>query len=152
MKFNILPSLFLLALVLSGMGCSDFLELEPEQSIEPELALDSDANVKAVLIGAYDELGVDDLFGGLTLRDADLLGNTGEVLWVGTYTSPREIFNKNIMVNNFDVTERWLEGYQTIDIVNNVLSALEVVNEDDRERVEGEARFIRGLVYFELVR
>lgn len=144
--------LFLVVLLLIGTACEDELELQPAQSISEDLALDSDPNVKAVLTGAYDELGVDDVFGGNVLRNAELLGGDGEVRWVGTFEGPRDIFNKAMIAANFDAQELWLESYETINITNNVLSALDVVDEDDRATVEGEALFIRALSYFELVR
>lgn len=144
---------FLVALLaLQVTACQDQLELEPAQSISEDLALSSDKNVKAVLIGAYDELGVNDVFGGGVQRNSELLGGDGEIRWVGTFNAPREIFNKAITVGNGDVSEVWLESYETINITNNVLSALDVVNEDDRGIVEGEALFIRSILYFELVR
>ena len=133
-------------------SCSDQLELDPFQSISDEEALSTDELVKAVLVGAYDELGNGDLFGGNNLRDAELLGGDGEILWVGTFNAPREIANKRITTGNADAESTWMESYETINIVNNVLSALEVVDPDDRDRVAGEARFIRGLAYFDLVR
>ena len=139
-------------LALQVTACQDQLELQPSQSVSEDLALNSDKNVKAVLIGAYDQLGVDDVFGGNTLRNSELLGGDGELRWVGTFNGPREIFNKGITTGNDDVAEVWLESYETINITNNVLSALEIVNEDDRATVQGEALFIRSLLYFELVR
>lgn len=142
--------------LLLGMGlltaCSDQLEIQPFQNVSEEVALGSDPTVKAVLVGAYDQLGGGDLYGGNNLRDAELLGGTGEILFVGTFNSPDEIARKLISVGNLDAEETWLESYEVINTVNNVLSALEVVDADDRARVEGEARFIRGLVYFDLVR
>ena len=142
--------------LLLGLGlltaCSDQLEIEPFQSVSEEVALGSDATVKAALVGAYDQISNTDLYGGNNLRDAELLGGTGELLWVGTFNSPDEIARKQISTGNGDAEETWLESYEAINTVNNVLSALEVVDADDRAQVEGEARFIRGLVYFDLVR
>lgn len=151
-KFNINFFPFAVALLLFGSACEGELELQPAQDISEDLALDSDGNVKAVLVGAYDELGVDDLFGGETLRNSELLGGDGEVRWVGTFEAPGDIFNKAMIATNLDVQEVWLEAYETINITNNVLSALNVVDEDDRATVEGEALFIRAMLYFELVR
>ena len=45
-----------------------------------------------------------------------------------------------------------MAAYATINRANNVLSALSIVDEADRGQVEGEARFIRGVLYFELVK
>ena len=145
-----LIALMAVALVVS---CSDELEPEPAQSISEGVALSSPENVQAVLIGAYDELGVNDLFGGNTLRNSELLAATDELLWVGTFNGPREIFNKQMNAVNGDAAEVGLEGYQTINITNNILSALDVFTDQaEADRTEGEAKFIRAMVYFELIR
>ena len=135
------------------VSCSDELEPEPAQSISENVALSSPENIQAVLIGAYDELGVSDLFGGNTLRNSELLAATDELLWAGTFNAPREMFNKNMNAVNSDAAEVWLEGYETINITNNILSALDVFTDpSEAGRVAGEAKFIRAMVYFELVK
>ncbi len=152
MKVINIKSLFIGLLVLGFFGCDEQLELEPAQSISESLALETDANIKAVLVGAYDELGVGNLFGGETLRNSELLGGDGEIQWVGTFVGPREMFTKQMNSDNADAEGTWLDAYQTINILNNVLSALDRVNDSDRNTVEGEALFMRGLLYFELIR
>lgn len=149
---KIINYLFVLSFLILFASCDSQLDLEPEQSISEDLALSNDANVKAVLIGAYDELGVGNLYGGEVQRNAELLGGDGEVLWAGTFLAPREIFLKRMVVDNGDVSGIWIDGYQTINIANNVLSAIDVVFDADKGQVTGEALFIRAAVYFELVR
>lgn len=149
---NLKLYLFALSLIMVGTACEGELELQPAQDISEDIALDSDGNVKAVLVGAYDEMTVDDVFGGNALRNSELLGGDGEVRWVGTFEGPGDIFNKAMIAGNQDAQELWLESYQAINITNNVLSGLAVVDEDDRATVEGEALFIRSMLYFELVR
>ncbi|MDQ3682404.1 MAG: RagB/SusD family nutrient uptake outer membrane protein, partial [Bacteroidota bacterium] len=46
----------------------------------------------------------------------------------------------------------WLQAYYTINIANNILSAIDVVVAADQNRIKGEAQFIRGSLYFELVK
>lgn len=55
-------------------ACDKKLDLEPAQSISESLALENDENVKSVLLGAYDALAADGLFGGDGMRDAELVG------------------------------------------------------------------------------
>ncbi len=139
--------------VITLSRCTDRLEIEPAQEISEDLALNSPENVQAVLVGAYDALGISDLFGGETLMHAELLGGDGEILWTGTFNAPKEIFQKNILTLNDAVSEVWLEAYEDVNIVNNVLSALDIVEDaDEKARTEGEAKFIRAMLYFELVR
>ncbi|MBL7804286.1 MAG: RagB/SusD family nutrient uptake outer membrane protein [Saprospiraceae bacterium] len=145
-------SLALVAAVLIVSACDKKLDLEPAQSISEELALSTDANVKSVLLGAYDALGNYAFWGGYTMRDAELAGADGEIRWVGTFNGPREVFNHTMIAENPEAEAMWNAGYNAINIANNVLSALSVVKADDRDQVEGEALFIRAVCHFELVR
>ncbi len=133
-------------------ACDKKLDLEPAQSISETLALDNDENVKSVLLGAYDALALDGLFGGNTIRDAELIAADGEIRWVGTYEGPRDVYNHQMIAENGEAENMWVDAYNTINICNNVLEALTIVNADDRAQVEGEARWIRAMAYFQLVR
>lgn len=141
--------LFVLALFVS---CDKKLDLLPRQSLEKDIALSTDANVKRILNGAYDALSSGSLYGGNILLFSELLGANGEIRWEGTFNEPREIWQKSIITTNSFVTNTWLQAYYTINITNNVLSAINIVNTADQNRVKGEAQFIRGSVYFELVK
>jgi hypothetical protein len=140
------------AILLFFTGCDKLLNLEPYQSISENIALDSDVNVKSVLQGAYSQFDDAGIYGGNLLRNSELLGANGECFWAGTYTGPRQIFNHAMNSSNDDATSHWNNAYEVINICNNVLSALAVVNDEDRDRVEGEALFLRSLMYFDLVR
>lgn len=152
MKNKILIYLFSFSTIGLFHSCSDNLELEPAQSISENIVLDTDRNVKNVLNGAYSVLQRGAIYGGEIIRNGELLAGDGEILFVGTFGGPRQIFNKQMIAENEDVRRQWTDSYNAINVVNNVLTAIPVVNEDDRDRVEGEALFIRGMVYFDLVR
>jgi len=140
------------ALMVIASSCGSLLDLEPQQSIADSDALNSDEKVKTVMIGAYSVMRNTAVYGGCLLRNSELLAAGDEIAWVGTYNGPREIYNHQIIAANGDVTSQWVQSYRCISICNNVLSALEIVNEDDRKVVEGEALFLRSLMYFDLVR
>jgi starch-binding outer membrane protein, SusD/RagB family len=133
-------------------GCQKYLDLEPSQNISDKIALTSDDNVKHVLLGAYSDFALPGIYGGNILRNAELLGGNGEIQWVGTYIDPRQIFNKTMIASNSEADAQWEDSYMVINTANNILSALAVVNDADRDRVQGEALFLRGLMYFDLVR
>jgi starch-binding outer membrane protein, SusD/RagB family len=149
---RILSILTIVASVLFFTACDKLLDLEPYQNISEELSLESDANVKSVLKGAYSQFDDPAIYGGCLLRNSELLGAADECMWTGTYSGPRQIYNKQMNSSNEDATSQWIDSYQVINIANNVLSALDVVDEADRDRVEGEALFLRSLMYFDLVR
>jgi starch-binding outer membrane protein, SusD/RagB family len=142
----------LLGLVTVFSSCNDELFLTPFQSIDQSLALSNDANVKSVLIGAYAETRSVALYGGRLQLYSEMLGSNGEIRWEGTFNQPREMFNKAIVVNNSFVEGTWAAAYRAINVSNNVLGALDVVNEADRNRVRGEALFLRGSMFFELIK
>ena len=135
------------------MSCSDELDKLPPQSVASEVALSTEENVLQVLNGAYDALSNSDLFGGEVLRNSELLAADAEIAFTGTFNAPSEIWRKEMLTTNADITEMWLDGYKTINISNNILKAVDDgVVETNPDQVRGEALFLRGLVYFELVR
>jgi hypothetical protein len=148
---TILPYAFAGSLLLLS-GCAGQLDVKPLNTIDASSAVATSGDVEALLVGAYDALGDADVYGGNLLRDADLLGDNGEIFFDGTFVAPDEIFRKSLLVNNNQAEATWLDSYRAINVVNNVLANLDVVTDANRDRVEGEAKFIRGTLYFELVR
>ena len=147
---NIIAGLAMLSMLFTA--CDEKLDLVPAQSVDQDVALNSDANVKTVLVGAYDNLSEYSLYGGNLLLLAEMAGANKEIRWQGTYSQPREIFNKTIFTTNTYVSDLWADAYATINTANNVIEAAGVVEEADRDRVSGEALFIRGTMFFELTR
>ncbi|RYF63511.1 MAG: RagB/SusD family nutrient uptake outer membrane protein, partial [Cytophagaceae bacterium] len=142
----------LMAGTLGLASCEKKLDLLNPQAVDAELAYGTDTKVKQVLIGIYGELGSGDLFGGNTQWLAELMGSNGDATWDGTFPDPRAIWGKSIATNNSYVSGLYTQAYRVIALTNNVLASLDVVNDADKARVEGEAKFIRGLVYFELIK
>ncbi len=144
--------LAILAILVVASSCEKYLDLKPQQSLDESVALTSDANVKIVMVGAYRTIRYSAIYGGCILRNSELTGADGEISWQGTYNGPREIYNHAIISANGDITSQWLNSYECINVCNNVLSALDVVDEADRERIGGEALFLRSMMFFDLVR
>lgn len=150
--------ILVLASTFTLSACDGLLNVDPQQSLDSETALENSQNIESTLIGAYSRMGVTNsgdatLYGGPLLYMADLLGaDHDELRWSGTFFEQREVWNKNIQTDNPLVTATWTNSYNVINRVNNVISALDVVDDANRDRIEGEAKFIRGLMYFELVR
>lgn len=133
-------------------ACNKKLDLPNPQAIGNELALSSDANVKQVLIGAYDALSSGSLYGGDIQIFGDLMAASGELNWTGTFNTYREVYGNSMLTTNPIILNMWLNGYRAINVSNNVLANLNVVNAADRNKIKGEALFIRGTVLLELTR
>jgi tetratricopeptide (TPR) repeat protein len=144
--------LAILTLLVFSTACEKNLDLKPQQNLDESAALSSDANVKIVLVGAYRTIRYSAIYGGCVLRNSELTGADGEISWQGTYNGPRELYNHQVIAANGEITNQWLNSYECVNVCNNVLSALDVVNADDRGSVEGQALFLRSMMFFDLVR
>lgn len=140
------------AVLVLTAGCSKNLNTKPTGSLDADVALESDADVKVALVGAYTDLGNQYFYGGAIFVEQELIADFNEINWSGTYEQLTEAKSKALLVTNSYVRDNWLTGYSAINDANNVLSALSVVQEADRDRVEAEAEFIRGSALFDLVR
>lgn len=153
MKKKYIYGLVLSTFLATGLvSCDKQLNIEPTQTIDQSKALLTAKDVTVALNGAYSELGGVNLYGGRIFLEADFLANVNAISWSGTYQQLTQIINKAIPANNTFVNGVWANGYSTINDVNNVLANLDKVDAASRDAVEGQAKFIRGAVYFDLVR
>ena len=148
-KFSIL-----MFIAVFTFSCDDNLEIDPEQSIEGSQALNSEQNIAALLLGVYEEAGQGVSFGGDIQIMADLLGASDQISWFGTFLAPRQLIQKSLLVDNTFVRDTWFNNYETINQTNLIIDNLDVITSSDayRAQIEGEAKFLRALSYFELVR
>jgi tetratricopeptide (TPR) repeat protein len=140
-------------------GCEGILNILPPLELATEGALTNTRGLETALIGSYSPSG--------GLADGALIaGNAlkaGE-LWsdIVFATSPGfgELQIRNRTLNFFNDQGRpiWQTGYSLINRVNNILSAVDNGSITDptfpanKDRIRGEALFIRGWMYFEIVR
>jgi tetratricopeptide (TPR) repeat protein len=142
-----------LAALLSLGACNKGLDIKPVESIDQQLAIKTSDDVQSTLVGAYNRLGDADLYGGRIFIEPDLLASQDVINWNGTYQDMTQFVNQQITNNNGFVEDLWLGAYNAINQTNNVLANLDKATDDDeRGRWEGEAKFMRGLIYFDLVR
>ena len=150
MKNRIIINLLALFTIVFA-SCEKRLDVEPTQDVDETKALNSSSDVEAALIGAYAQLGLNYVYGGNSQVDQELLGNSNTLNWAGTFQEMTQIYNKAIPINNSFIASTWNETYQVINTANNVLDAIEKVEEVRRDAVEGEAKFIRALAYYNLI-
>ncbi|MGC4037881.1 MAG: RagB/SusD family nutrient uptake outer membrane protein [Chitinophagaceae bacterium] len=132
-------------------SCSKKLDIKPETSIDQNDAIKTSDDVKAVLVGAYRDMGVASLYGGRVFLDQDLLANVDDIDWTGTYQGMTQIYQKQIPVDNTFVSDIWLAGYKTINDANTVLDNISLVEDVFKADVTAQAKFIRASTYFALI-
>lgn len=149
LKIHIPALLFILATFIS---CGKDLGINPQASIDASVALKTSSNVKDALYGAYYQIQQTGVFGSDYDMYSELLAATNEVMFSGTFQDYADVYYKRQVANNAFTGEMWQTGYKAIDICNNVLASIKVVDAVDQKEIKAEAEFIRGVVYFELVR
>jgi len=150
---NIKQYLVLMLFTISLFSCEKFLDQELHQAVDSEDAINNLNDAQVALNGCYDGLQEIELFSRDLYVIADLAADNSRMNAqnAGRFIS---IYQWNYTVSDQWITGVWNYGYQTLYRVNKLLldvAALEDVDEADQDRIMGEAKVIRALVYFELV-
>lgn len=148
---NITAKFLLVVMVLTTFSSckKSFLELNPPTNLTPEQALSTQADLLVALRGAYAGLRATAMYGRSLMVIGDMMAdNTYQsVLNTNRYT----LFNNyTYNVTDGDVTGLWSQAYAVILRVNNIINAN--VSGPNVNQYKGEARAIRALCYFNLVR
>ena len=134
------------------LACDDNLELVPEQSISDQLAFSDIATAQGVLIGAYHLLQDNDVLGGtIQMIDEYMADN---VNFSGSFPDLQSMNNyqQNALTTNV-AANAWRDNYEAILAANAIVAnaqGLPDATDDEKDVLEGEARFIRAIVYFQL--
>ncbi|MHA7058280.1 RagB/SusD family nutrient uptake outer membrane protein [Aquimarina sp. M1] len=148
-----IKTVIIFTLSILSVSCENKLDIDPNQSLTTEDAYDTPEKVANILIGTYAQAVQAPSYGGQIYTIAELLVNDQELQWNGTFSDPGEFNNKVINTNNTFVANLWLNGYDISNQANIVLDNLDVFDNLDRKNsVEGQAKFLRAVTYFDLVR
>ncbi|WP_347922419.1 RagB/SusD family nutrient uptake outer membrane protein [Pontimicrobium sp. SW4] len=133
------------------VSCESELDIEPQQSVSEDVATATADNIEAILVGAY-ATGRGNYDGDIA-NISVLFGNTDQVEWNGTFANLRDVYFKQMINNNGSANTIYGNYYLLFGDVNTVLANLDKFTDLDRkDRVEGEAKFLRGLAYFDMAR
>lgn len=135
------------------IGCNKFLDVQPKASISGENIIIDETSANAALNGVYSALrtyySVD--FQSIAYLSGD------NIQWTGSQSQVQEFINHQVNAENATITSTWKGIYVAINRANQVIKNVEelgndVIAESVRNRIAGEAHFIRALAYFDLVR
>lgn len=128
-------------------SCKKVIDLSPESAISAESSLTNADAAQAAIIGCYDGLQ--------SLPRTLLVWGEGRADVYGpsdlSVVEQLQLINGNVNSNNSFCA--WGDVYTTINRVNNVLKYVPAIPAfAAKESILGEAYFLRGLLYFYLVR
>ncbi|WP_121811460.1 RagB/SusD family nutrient uptake outer membrane protein [Mucilaginibacter kameinonensis] len=139
-------------IVITAGACKKQLELKPFDYIESGEAIKTEKDVQSTLVGTYNRAGLSFVYGGDIFLMPDLMASQSVIDWSGTYQELTQMVSQQIPINNAYVNTLWLDAYRINNQANNVLANLDKVTAANKNSVEGQAKFLRGLIYFDLAR
>lgn len=138
-------------------GCESFLDLDSTNSQPDVEFLKSASNVESVLVGAYGQAFGKFFLGGEVIRTSEQYGDN---LDLGRVTAGggagAQFTTRDFSLFNSQGRNLWGRGYTAISRANTVITSIDQntfsAEQSVKDRLRGEALFIRGIVHFELVR
>lgn len=132
-------------------GCDDFLVETPETSIEKEGVYNSLSSAKAALAGCYASMAGYNYTGFNYFHVLNVTSGMG----VSIKANDVNLTTMNILPTDVNMTNAYNGMYETIRVANDIIDGMaesKITNESEKNRITGEACFMRGLTYFNLVR
>lgn len=148
--YNLITMLFL---AITSISCSDFLEQNPLTDLSENDFYKTADDMTSALNGVYSALQESDMYGNWYVFGEIPSDNTRNQL-SGSVTSQDEFDKFYIDTQNSYISSFWAAAYKTINRANTVSGRIDNVDIDSdlANRYKLECKFIRALMYFNLVR
>lgn len=140
-----------LALCLGITSCKEFLETEPSDFLAPNTYFQTEAQINFVRAGVYHNLGAGGLWGSWANY---LLGFNADEGYMNRANLPIGPWYSNHTPSDGYILGFWNNLYNGINRANVLLANLDNnsgLKQEFRDRVRGEALFLRAYYYFMLV-
>lgn len=149
---NIIKATVLAGVILVTSCTDNYLNQKPQASLDATNAYTDAASINAGILGAYSGLQSANYYGLRYWALTDLYANT--LTHTGTYPSFAQINNKLILADNVEIQNMWNSMYATINSLNTIIAAIPTITDGalDKAATTAEAKTLRALVYFDLVR
>lgn len=143
------------ALAFSMTSCNKFLDKDPLGQTAEDEFFNSETNANAAVLGAYRSMMNSFSFGQSVVIVPEF--SAVHVRHAAVYPEYELIAQHAIDATNPWIANMWQATYATINAANNIIDevpAMEAtaISEEKRKQFVGEAKFIRALNYFFLVR
>lgn len=131
-------------------ACNKKLDVLPQNTV-PSDQIKTEDDVRAVLFGGYSTWQNANAFGEKYNTIGELLVEGGDIAWEGTFETYEKLFFNTQIETSPEIYQVWANSYHTIAAANIVLSKLDILSGSEKTEIEGEAKFLRGVTYFNLI-
>jgi hypothetical protein len=146
-------SIFFL-LVISLFSCDDFLDKKPVDQIAADVYFTDQASAESAVRAIYRSMESPYYYGQSMIIVPEFAAR--HVTHVSNFPEYKNFEDNDIRIDNPWVLNIWSASYTIINASNNVIEKVPqitgIIADDKRQQFVREARFIRALAYFNLVR
>lgn len=153
MKTSYIKNILLIAVLLVTASCEEYLEEIPNNSLPTDAAITDLGTARAAIIGAYDRVQ------GYYASSYPTLGTitTDNVVFNGTLSEYLQLDQNAVPTDNVITVAAYQGIYRAINSANSVIAYVPGIQDvrltvDEKNKILGEAYFIRALGYFDLAR
>lgn len=132
-------------------SCDSWLDTDPKDGLPAEKVLTYLNACEGLLIGTYDDLQATAYYGRNMICTPEILADNCGLIPGGTMF--KDAYH-NVVGSGVNI---WSEAYKIVSIANDILNSIDDIGVDGaevnrRNRIKGEAYFLRSLAYFDLMR
>ncbi|MBC7934230.1 MAG: RagB/SusD family nutrient uptake outer membrane protein [Rhizobacter sp.] len=153
MKHKYIFTVHVMILALFFSSCKKYLEEFPNDALSSERAIVDAGSARAAIIGAYDRVQ------GYQSANYPTLGTitADNVIFNGTLSQYLQLDQNAIPADNVTTVAAYQGIYRAINSANSIIAALPAISDpllstEEKDKILGEAYFIRALGYFDLAR
>lgn len=140
---------YLLSVMIAGGSLTSCLDEDPIYTMGPTVIFASENNAELALLGCYGYMTSTDAY-GQAMQEYPLIGSG--LAW-GQRGGGDDLMSLRCLPTTGGINTVWDGQYKVINQVNTFLENLEASSLSDKVKVQkcGEAKFLRGLAYYNLV-
>lgn len=151
--------LLMLVCVFSLTACNNWLDVEPETSVDEKKLFSTEQGFKDAMAGVYAEMGSSSLYGrNMTFGFMDVLAQEYD------YETVNSSYNDFYRLADYDyeyssnksrISSIWSNMYSAISEINNILKWMDengsVMTEHTRHEIKGQCLITRAYLHYDLL-
>lgn len=157
---NKIKYLMLTLAVITFSGCSNWLSVEPETSVDEEKLFSTEQGFKDAMAGVYADMASSSLYGqNLGFGFLDVLAQQYDYNTLNsTYSSFYRVkdYEYTYSTVKSQIASIWLQMYNTIAEINNIFRWMDkngnVLSEPTKHRIKGQCHIVRAYLHYDLLR